>query len=373
MICPTKSLLHFTVLVLTFSIATLQEIQAVDFKTGTAFEKQLEVQVDIHWEGQTARAAMNRLSEVYELAIFLDRRIDPDQTFDLEISQTKLDIGLKLLARKLQCGVCYVGPVVYFGPVETTQILPTVVAIQSDYAKKLNVPLATSLSSPKQLSWPRLSQPRDLATQVAGSAGLSWIDLEKAVPHDLWMEQEFPKLTTTQQLSLLLAGFDLSYKFSDPQSNSPQLIPITMPKNVTLTRNYEFRGDIADAVKKIRDAYPEVSVEALEQGLQITGKYEAQQQIGRILRGVKVRRSTIVDSKQIFTMSIQQKPLGAVIASIAKKLKLTVSPAVGIEIELKQLVSFDVTKIELKELLDRTFEGTGLKYQLEDKQLTITK
>ncbi|MGY8770375.1 MAG: hypothetical protein ACKVH8_18320 [Pirellulales bacterium] len=368
-----KSFLHYTVLVLTISLFVVQKTEAANYKTGAAFEKQLEVQVDLGWEGQTARGAINRLSEVYGLAIFLDRRVNPDQVFDLELSQTRLEIGLQLLARKLNCGVCYVGPVVYFGPVETTQILPTVVAIQSDYAKKLNSRLAIALSSSKELTWPRLSNPRELSTQVAQSAGLSWIELEKSVPHDLWLEKELPSLSTTQQLSILLAGFDLSYKFADPQADSPQLIPITMPKDVTLTRSYEFAGNITDAVKKIREAYPEVSVEGFDKGIQLTGKYEAHQQISRILRGAKVRRTTIGDSQKVFAMSIQQKPLGAVVASIAKSLKLTVSPAPGIEIELRQLVSFDVKEIELKELLDKTFEGTGLKYRLEEKQLFITK
>src|SRR4051794_23494044 len=62
-------------------------------KTGVAFRRQLDERVDITLQGRLLplREALDHLSSGYSVAIFLDRRIDPDQLVDYKARDTALE------------------------------------------------------------------------------------------------------------------------------------------------------------------------------------------------------------------------------------------------------------------------------------------
>ena len=63
-----------------------------------------------------------------------------------------------------------------------------------------------------QLAWKDLTEPRLLIANVASSAGLTIPNIE-SIPHDLWFGDDLPALTFAEKATLLLAGFDMSFRF----------------------------------------------------------------------------------------------------------------------------------------------------------------
>ena len=84
------------------------------------------------------RRALERLVETQHVAIMLDRRIDPDQRIDFSVQGAGLERLIAALVEPYGGNVCQVGPVLYVGPLATTQVLPTVVAKQYDKTRALS-------------------------------------------------------------------------------------------------------------------------------------------------------------------------------------------------------------------------------------------
>jgi hypothetical protein len=84
--------------------------------------------------------------------------------------------------------------------------------------------LRARLLNQRPLVWPDLAQPRDLVAALAAEAGLS-VKLPDSTPHDLWPAVDLPPLTWTDRLSLVLAGFDLTFEI-DPAKKTIALKPL---------------------------------------------------------------------------------------------------------------------------------------------------
>ncbi|EAQ81441.1 hypothetical protein DSM3645_23656 [Blastopirellula marina DSM 3645] len=345
---------------------------AAEWKTGVAFEKQLEAEVDLHWEDVPLRDALDRLSNSQEIAFFLDRRIDPDQTISISADATPLDVLVQMLAQRAGAGSCHVGSVVYIGPVDTAKDLATIAAVQADFARQGREAAVRELSETDALHWPELTEPRLLLTDLAKQHRLTFTNLEAAVPHDLWRAGEFPKQSTAESLTLLLAGFGATYRFGKDADGKPQLLLTPLPENPQLTRRFPFRGDLNDAVKKVKAEFPELAIKTQTGALEVTGRFEDVSLAGRMLRGETVRRMNVTPGKKVYSLNVEQQPLGAVLSSLEKSLGLKIETADDAQEALHDRVSFSVENASLVELLQAAFAKTSLRFELRDKLLTIT-
>ena len=198
----------------------------VVWKTGAEFDEELESRVGVRWSSNPLRAALTNLARNQDLAIFLDRRVDPDQTVDLVIADTPLRELLQRLADQLKLGVGQVGPAIYLGPPSTAAVVGTVAALKEEQEQRLPSAVRSRLRRTQPLRWPELTTPRDLIQRLAGEAGLQVAGLEQ-IPHDLWPEVDLPPLTFAQSLSLILAGFELTFDYA-PDGASVQLIALAV-------------------------------------------------------------------------------------------------------------------------------------------------
>lgn len=347
--------------------------ETISWKTGADLTKSLSLPTDVLWEDRSLRDAVRRLAETQGVAIFLDRRIDPDQPLSLSVRNKPIIEVIEAIAEQLNAGVCRVGDVHYIGPAETAKRLPTVSEIQAEFARGHRAPEVQSLVRSERVQWPMLSTPRDLLRQTADRAGLSWNDLYVHVPHDLWRDYQLPPMRRSDALTLILAGFNLSYRVLPDTGNGLRLEPIPIPEQVRLTRNHAFGGNLSEAAAKIKEFFPEVEVRVADRELMVAGLLEHQQEIARMLRGERVRRTVTEPGTRVFSMTQQQVPLGQVIQAIARQLELRVVAGEAIEEELARRVSFSVDKVELNGLLDAILQESDLRYELSDGTLTINR
>ncbi|MCC9604659.1 hypothetical protein LOC68_26925 [Blastopirellula sp. JC732] len=344
----------------------------VEWKTGVAFEKHLESEVDLQWEDVPLRDALQRLAQTQEIAFFLDRRIDPDRLVSLSANAVPLEMVVQMLAQKAGGGSCHVGSVVYIGPADTARDLATVAAVQTDFARQSRDPAMRELVAAEALSWPDLTEPRKLLTDFAQRRKLTFANLDAAVSHDLWRASELPKIAPAETLTLLLAGFGATYRFGKNAAGEAQLQLIPLPENPQLTRRIPFRGDLNDAASKIKAEFPELGVETQAGAVIVTGRFEEVTLAGKMLRGETIRRMDVTPAKKLYTLEVKQQPLGAVLASLAKSLALKVEAGDDVEETLHQRISFSVDKVDVLQLLQATMAEVPVRWELKDDVLTIT-
>ena len=96
-----------------------------------ALDRALEQPLGITWHARGLRDGLARLSQETGVAIFLDRRIDPDQELTLQKAPTPLETLLGEIAAAAKAQTSRIGAVIYVGPPETVEQLATVAAFMA--------------------------------------------------------------------------------------------------------------------------------------------------------------------------------------------------------------------------------------------------
>jgi len=293
--------------------------------------KLLQNRVSVTWEGQELGAALERLADNTQISIWLDRRVDRQQTVTIQLDDLPLGQALGKLAQQQSLGISQLGNILYVGPRQTAELLPTLALQARETLEKL--PSQTTLQTkrrwlkPQAVSWPRLSEPRSLASDWVGEASATLVGVEQIV-HDLWPAQSLPPLPLVDRLVLLLAGFDLTCEIG-PDGKSCQIVPI----------DYSLM-----AVPQNRPP-------------------RAESQPSRPGR-----------SHQVFSLRLENQPVGHILDKFAQQLNLTVvwdSRTATRDSLRERRISCDVKKVQLDELLQNVLAPANLQHQRKDKQITI--
>src|SRR2546426_35264 len=84
--------------------------------------------------------------------------------------------------------------------------------------RRFTAELRASLASKQSTTWARLSEPRGIIASLIEKRGWRVANAEK-IPHDLWAAGVLPEMTLAEQLTVLLIGFDLTFK-AEPSERS---------------------------------------------------------------------------------------------------------------------------------------------------------
>jgi hypothetical protein len=340
------------------------------WKTGVAFRQQLDALVGVRWSSNPVRAALTNLARNQGVAIFLDRRADPDQKLEHTANNLPLRTLIDDVASQLQLGTCRVGAVVYVGPKETAAVLGTVAALKEDQTRQLPAAVRARASTAQPCVWPELSMPRELIEQCVSRVGLRLNGADQ-VPHDLWPAVDLPPLTFAQRLSLLLAGFGLTFEYAD-DGTAVRLVPL--PREAVLERSYSPRGSADAVAARVVQRFPAARVTAAAGKLLVVGPIEVHEAVEDLVHGAPRKTPTGKPSAKgtvVYTLRIENKPLGGVVAAVAKRIEREVRFDPRVSPKLQELISFEVKQAELDELLRSMLTPVGLDYRLDDETLTI--
>lgn len=352
------------------SAAAQTPTPAIAWKTGPEFRTALESPIGLTWSGSPLRPAVQRLAREFRVALWLDRRLDPGQSLELSISDEPLEVGCQRLAARLNAGVCRVGPVIYFGPTFTTERLATVAAIRRGDIDRLPAAERSRLSTNRSMRWDDLAEPRTIVRATVAEAGFQIANLERAVPHDLWPAAEWPPLPWSDRLSLLLAGFDLTFAV-DAATGQVELLPL--PESPKLEKSIAVKGNAAQVAADWADKFPQAEVRVAGARLAVRARFEDIEVMERVARGERVERARVVAGPSEFTLTVENQPAGAIVRHIAKQLKLTLEVAPDAVEPLEKLVSVKAERLRLDDLLAAVLRDTGLRCDREDDRLRVRR
>ena len=199
------------------------------------------------------RRAVTLLSQEHRIALFLDRRVDPDQKVDLSVQNLPLEEVLNRIADEHGFAVTLFGSVGYLGPPEATAKLRTLAILRREEAHRFGAEIERRLVQPGPLRWDDLATPRELLAGLAEQSGVTIAGMDR-IPHDLWAAADLPSMSLIDRLTLLAMQFDLTFQIS---SNGRTLKLVPAPEDVAITREYPAGRQAEALAAKWADLLPD--------------------------------------------------------------------------------------------------------------------
>jgi hypothetical protein len=260
--------------------------------------------------------------------------------------------------------------VIYLGPAPVAAVLPTVAEVRDEEIQRMAPSRSEALRRPRPLAWPELSTPRDLLNRLTSDVGLRVEDIQ-AIPHDLWPEADWPALGFAQRMSLILAGFDLTFQIGD-DGRSLRLVPL--PPTASVTRTYRPTTGQSEAIRSIVAAAGNSRWTASAGGISVDGPIEVHRAIQRVIDGQTVRRPSsrkTTGGETRYSLEIKNQPVGPVAKQLAAKLELRIEFDPRVEPKLEQRVSFSVRDATREGLLRALLAPAGLDFRIDGDLLQI--
>ncbi len=362
-----------SVVILAFLCQRAATAAPTQWLTEPKFRVQLKKPSEYAWSQKPLRDALASLGEHHQIAILLDRRIDPDQLIPGSSRDVPLEILLLGIADHLKVGVSFVGPVVYFGPQATTAKLATLSELRKDELKKYPSATRRRLASARQWQWPLLSEPRRLVDQIAADAKLEIRGTEQ-IPHDLWQAQSLPPLGCIERLSLVLAGFDLTFQFTD-EGRAIEIVPI--PESVAVQRIYTLPRGALVTDGSLRRKFPNAAFRLEGQRVTATASAEDHRLLADYFAGREIHRPNVGAPAapraevRIKELSVKNKTVEAVINYLAAQLKFKVDFDDEAAKKKSELISFKVEDATIDEVLKTALEQVMLTFRRNGETVVV--
>jgi hypothetical protein len=190
--------------------AFAQAAESVRWATGRAFDQQLAAVVKVR-ANLPLRRLMQQLGKANGIAILVDRRIDPSRMVDISLERVSLETALRTIAKRLDLGVAKLGGVVYLGPTEVAEKLPSIAAALNGELRRFPPAAGRKFLAAAPMAWGDLATPRELLEGLGRENGLKIVGLSQ-VPHDLWASADLPPLPLLDRLLLVSVQFDLTFR-----------------------------------------------------------------------------------------------------------------------------------------------------------------
>jgi hypothetical protein len=182
------------------------------------------------------------------------------------------------------------------------------------------------------VNWPRLGEPRTLIHALVEQRGWRLANPD-VIPHDLWAAGKLPQLALTDDLSLLLFGFDLTFEFV-PEGRQIRIVPIK-----------------PDSLRPITSAGTKTTTSA------------------------PPKKNSRQNLKHVYTLRVQEQPVRAILAQLSKRLGWAIRidedaiQKAGKSLDTR--VSFSVQNADQEQLLEAILKPARLDYQIEGDQVRI--
>lgn len=339
------------------------------FGRDSVVQQRLASRLSLRWEGVPLGDAVQRLADTQGVAIWLDRRADSSIEVTLAVRDVTLHDLLVDLAGKTGLGFTAARGVVFIGPQEAAAELRTLWAVAQGQVDRMPASVRAQMLRSTSLDLPRLVEPRDVVIALAKRMGTP-IENPEAVPHDLWPARQLPPMAAVDQLTLLLAGFDLTWQPGRDKSRL-RLIPIERP--VVVGRQYERPTN--SRLVQLQNSGAVVETIGRGGAVRVAGRVEQHELLRGEDRKVAPSRQPRRPGRQVYTLRVQEQPAQAILEHLARQLGkrlLLDAPLQKDASLLQQRVTFEVREVGLDELLDAIAAPVGLEIRSENDAITVS-
>ena len=354
------------------------------FVTGRELQSRLErsVVVTLAAAGETLRGVCERLSQMQQIAIVLDRRLDPQGLVTASGPVTgTLPQVLQQLAQSQAATCIEVGGCLFVTPAETVGAFEAVREWQADQLRAAaeiasNAGRIKGMFERRAVVWPRLARPRELVQAACQQQGLRMSNPEE-IPHDLWQHGRLPETHTCEFLCWVL--FQYGQTFAWDGAGEVRIVPL--PEAFELIRSYSFTSrQRAQLLPSLQQQFPD-SRWTLQKGRwEVIGPWELHAQLKAELSGSarpatpRPAANTPSWQTQTFTMRVQRKPLGGVLdylqqAGLPFAYDREQFQQAGIPLD--GVISFEVNSSDLRGLLQALCEPAGLKFEIGPESIQL--
>lgn len=353
-----------------------------DRLTGRKFRMELNRPISAVWKNVPLRTLLNRLADDRQIAILLDRRIDPTQEPDVDIQNESLRAALDIIARAANAEVSIVDHVAYIGPPRSAAKLRTLIALRSSELSSDALGLPSSrffeFATRRTFHWNDLDRPRNVLRAMADECDFTIHGLE-SIPHDLWAGATLPRLQPVEALSLVLIQFDATFAWTD-RAAGIQIVPA--PESVAIEKRYSpGRTRPQATLAKWRNAIPDLQAEVVGGQVVVRGTVEQHEAIAALSRSSgRPRRTRTSDGpppirRRLFTLRIENVPASALVKKLeASEIEFDYDEdaldAAGIDLD--QPISLDVKQARAEEFFKAVFDPLGLNFEIDDLTITLT-
>lgn len=332
--------------------------------------------VQLTWRDAELRPSLERLVATHEMGLVLDRRLDPLQHVSLDQPSSPLDVAIQQLADAHGWGLSRLPHVLYLGPETTTRELATVLALQQEKVTKLPDSTRKRWITRQNSSWPEHTEPRKLVENWADVRKITLHKTER-IPHDLWAAQKLPALSFLEQLTVALAGFDLSVEVNE--AGTAQIIPL--PRDAQWTRTYRIPTRLS-APEQLPFREPRNQIKPQGNEWVVRGSAEFHEwvmaeiaskrrpQLPRSPEGTSRPRSI---TQQRFTLTVRQQPLSAIVEAIARQTQSKVNWQDGTEAYQAEQRTVATQNATFEELMAQLMNGLPLSAEWKAGKITISK
>lgn len=330
--------------------------------------------------GQRARLKdyLIRLSQERQVAILLDRRVDPTQLVDVSISADFFDHGIADLVAQAECGVSLVGDTVYVGPSSTAAVLRTRIALlreQLNQAESLTPKRQFELLRRYPMEWEMFASPAELLIDWTSKFDVH-IENPEAIPHDLWAAGTVADPNLIEGVTIVLTQFDLSFEWQDdstirlvPQAPRVAIAQVHRPRRIALE----------EAVQRVRAALPQLELDVQGGSLKCTGTVEQHETVA-VLIGEKPARRRSKSTTELplqnrrFTLRMVRQPFGSLLATLEQQgidvhVETRELPAAGVDLATK--ISLELEQATIEQLLSAACDKVGLDFEIREETIFL--
>lgn len=186
--------------------------------TGDVLRTKLAEPLGVSWAGADLRRVCESLRKTTRVCFVLDRRIDPNTKVNWSAANRPLGELATDLAENHGCGLAWIGPVAYLGPLESTRAIPERLAARRREVDALPLAGRTTWLTRRPLEWADFAEPRGTLERMLAEAGLKAVGLE-LIPFDLPYRMSTPPLLLHERLTLLTEQFTLTYRLDSTSGN----------------------------------------------------------------------------------------------------------------------------------------------------------
>ena len=358
--------------------------------TGPAFQRQLARQVSVVWSDSPLRLALDGLSRSQDVAIVLDRRVDPGRKLSLSVSDVALETLLQTVAQQCGLDMAQFGSVIYLGPPNSASRLSALVASREKGLRNMPATAARVYRQSRAMAWDSLAEPRNLLADLASDNQLDIAGLDR-VPHDLWPALELPSMSLLERLTLIANQFDLTFDIA-PKGREITLTPIpddldnperNLPSSEAISQSPTQSPPTKRSSSNVSDkSLSKPSGAKTHEGRSASSSAPAKSSATAADRSKKTPPSLSaggpsadIDQMRIERLAVREQPIGPVLRQLTERLKLDLQidekALAEAGISLDQRVSVTVENVTVDDLFRALLKSTKLTFRRTQKTIAV--